>query len=328
MKLKNLSTTAQSLPEDLAQFRSDVLNGLHRSPKDIPCKYLYDERGSQLFDQICELQEYYPTRTELAILEQHASAMANQLGDNCLLIEYGSGSSLKTRLLLDRIAEDLAGYVPVDISREHLENSAETIARQYPGLQVLPVAADFTEPFEVPDVDPSPARRVAYFPGSTIGNFEPAAARNLLAGMAKLCGPGGGLLLGVDLKKDVHVLERAYNDASGVTAEFTLNLLRRMNQELGADFDLNRFEHTASWNDERGCVELFLVSTHDQEVHLAGERISFQAGERLRTERSHKYTVEEFSQLVAPIGWKVELIWTDEQNLFSVQYLTTTSITN
>lgn len=301
-------------------FLAEALRGLHETPRELPCKYLYDEHGSALFDRICELPEYYPTRTELAIMDAHADAMAAALGPRCLLVEYGSGSSAKTRDLLEHL-EDPAAYVPVDISREHLLRSAEELAKIFDRVPVIPVCADFTLPFEVPS-PPRPARRRAvYFPGSTIGNFTPARAAELLDGMRRVAGPGGGLLVGVDLRKDPALLERAYDDAQGVTAAFNRNLLTRMNRELGSDFDVAAFQHRAVWNEEDGRVEMHLVAREATEAHLGGETFHFAAGESICTEHSHKYTLEGFAGLGAEAGLRVETVWTDPQELFSVQWL-------
>src|SRR5512134_720665 len=223
------------LAPERASFLADVLAGLTRPQKTLPCKYFYDERGSALFERICQLPEYYPTRTELGILRRHAGAMAAALGPRCLLVEYGSGSSTKTTLLLERLEEPTA-YVPIDISREHLLRAAAALSARHPRLAVRPVCADFTRPFALPKL-PGALRRAAFFPGSTIGNFGPAEARKFLAQVAEQCGSGGLLLIGVDLRKPREILEPAYDDAEGVTAEFNRNLLRRINRELGADFD-------------------------------------------------------------------------------------------
>ncbi|HJZ93999.1 MAG TPA: L-histidine N(alpha)-methyltransferase [Gemmataceae bacterium] len=304
----------------LAQFRDDVLAGLSARPKTLPCKYLYDERGSQLFDRICGLPEYYPTRTELAILWRDAGAMAAELGPDCLLIEYGSGSSLKTPLLLERLRDPIA-YVPVDISREHLLASANAVAARFPNLEVLPVWADFSGEFQLPPTKRTERRRVVYFPGSTIGNFGPAEARRLMEGIARLCGPGGGFLVGVDLRKSVAILEPAYNDAAGVTAEFNLNLLVRINRELGADFDPDSFEHRAVFNSDESRIEMHLVSRRRQVVRVAGATFRFAAGETICTEHSYKYTPEAFRHLARAAGLELRRVWVDDAGLFSVQYL-------
>jgi dimethylhistidine N-methyltransferase len=293
---------------------------LSRPCKELPCKYFYDARGSQLFDAICEQPEYYLTRTELAILQRHTADMAEALGPRCLLIEYGSGSGLKTPLLLERL-HDPAAYVPVDISREHLLASAARLAERFGELEICPVWADFTAPFSVPVPAKHAQRRAVWFPGSTIGNFGPVEATRLLGGMASLCGPGGGLLLGVDLRKPAAVLEPAYNDAAGVTAEFNLNLLARINRELGADFDLTRFQHRAFFNDPESRIEMHLVSRGQQTVHVGGVSVPFADRENICTEHSYKYSREAFSGLAAAAGLEVRQVWTDSREFFSVQYL-------
>jgi dimethylhistidine N-methyltransferase len=304
----------------VARFRQDVLAGLRRRPKDLPCKYFYDGWGSKLFDTICEQPEYYLTRTELAIMRRHAAAMAEVLGPGCLLIEYGSGSGLKTPLLLECLAEP-AGYVPVDVCREHLLASAAALAERFTGLEVCPVWADFTEAFTVPATARPPRRRAVYFPGSTIGNFGPEEAVRLLQGIAELCGPGGGLLLGVDLHKPAAAVEPAYNDDAGVTAAFNLNLLARINRELGADFNLAAFEHKAFFDSANTRIEMHLVSRVCQTVHVGGATISFVEGESIRTEYSYKYSKEAFRGLADAAGLDVRQVWTDPGDLFSVQYL-------
>lgn len=307
--------------------RDEVLDGLRDTPKHLPSKLFYDERGSQLFDAICELDEYYPTRTEQAIMETHVEAMGEAIGPEALLVEYGSGSSMKTRILLDH-ADDLAGYVPIDISRDHLMQAAETIAARYPELDVLPVCADYTADYHLPEPAVSPERTVVYYPGSTIGNFTPEAARDFLAHIAGQVGPEGGLLIGVDLQKDEALLRAAYNDAKGVTATFNKNLLRRINRELDADFDLGRFRHEAIYNAGEGRIEMQLISEADQQVTVAGVDIPFATGERITTEYSYKYTVKGFAALAAAAGWSVEDVWTDADRLFSVQYAVQTAERN
>jgi dimethylhistidine N-methyltransferase len=303
------------------QFRADVLRGLRRPSKELPCKYFYDEAGSRLFEEICDLEEYYLTRTELKIMRRHAAEMAGLLGPDCLLIELGSGSSLKTRLLLDELPRP-AGYVPVDVSQELLLRTAQRLSASYPGLEVLPVCADFTGNFRLPVPEGHPARRVVYFPGSTLGNFGPPEAAELLSRMAGLCGRGGALLLGIDLQKDVGVLEAAYNDRRGVTAAFNLNLLARINRELGADFALDAFRHHAIYDRRLGCIEMHLISLRAQQVRLGDDVIRFAEGESIRTERSYKYNGEEFRAWVRRCGLGVEKVWLDEQKYFAVLYLT------
>jgi dimethylhistidine N-methyltransferase len=301
-------------------FQSEVLAGLRGEPKTLPCKWLYDERGSALFEAICELDEYYVTRTELGITRAHAAEMAAWLGPRCLLVEYGSGSGHKTRILLGAL-DDPVAYVPIDISRAALAASAAGLRAARPGLPVLPVCADYTADYVLPRPARRPRRTAVYFPGSTIGNFTPAQARRFLAHVAEACGPGGGLLIGVDLRKGRETLERAYDDAAGVTAAFNRNLLVRINRELGADFPVGRFRHVALWNADAGRVEMHLESEVAQEVRVAGERIRFAAGERIHTESSYKWRLEDFRALAAAAGWRLVRAWTDAEGLFSVQYL-------
>ena len=314
------SLTWTDLEPAREEFLRDVLEGLGSRPKTLPCKYFYDERGSKLFDEICDLPEYYPTRTERSIMKESVGEMAAAIGPDALIIEYGSGSSVKTRLLLD-VLESPVAYVPVDISRDHLLTTAALLADDYPAIEILPVCADFTAPFALPETQRPAARRVVYFPGSTIGNFTRARAIELLRNVAAECGKGGSLLIGVDLKKDRATLERAYDDSQGVTAEFNRNVLVRMNRELDADFDVSEFEHRAVWVEAPGRVEMHLVSQVDQTVHLDDERIEFQAGEHICTEHSHKYTLEGFASLAANAGFEVTNVWTDAAERFSVQLL-------
>ena len=306
---------------DLATFRAEVLTGLQSFEKTLPCKYFYDRRGSELFDQICGLPEYYPTRTEAGIMRDNAEEMAALFGPDCLLIEYGSGSSTKTRILLDHLPQ-LAGYVPMDISREHLHRTAAGLAAAYPHLDILPLCADYTADFALPAPRRLVRSRAVYFPGSTIGNFHRDQAETFLKQIAEVCGPGGGLLIGVDLKKSPQILEPAYNDAQGITAEFNLNLLHRMNAELGADFDLDQFAHYAFYNALAGRVEMHLMSLQSQMVHLGGVAIAFEEEETILTECSYKYSLPDFAALASAAGLAVRKIWTDSEQKFSVQYLT------
>ena len=314
---------------DRDAFRRDVLAGLARAQKSIPCKYFYDERGSALFERITETEEYYPTRTELAIMEAYVGEMAEAIGPRAVLIEYGSGSSRKTRVLLDALdpgahpARGLAAYVPIDISREHLLATADALRTAYSALPVLPVAADYTADFDLPDL-PSHAKRVVYFPGSTIGNFDRAQAANFLDHVAEVaCDTErtcGGLLIGVDLIKDRATLEAAYDDAAGVTTAFNLNLLDRINRELGGTFDTDAFRHRAVWNDEAERIETYLVSRRDQTARVDGVPFHFAEGEAVHTENSHKYTVESFARFAAEAGFVLRRHWTDADDLFSVLY--------
>jgi dimethylhistidine N-methyltransferase len=304
----------------LVRFRDDVWAGLGTPRKTLPCKYFYDARGSALFERICDLPEYYPTRTEISIMATHAGAMSERLGARCVLVEYGSGSSRKTRLLLDHL-RDPAGYVPIDISRTALADSARALRAAYPGLEVLPVCADYTAALEIPRTRTAAARRGVYFPGSTIGNFTPPQAQRFLAQMARVAGPGGALLVGVDLRKDRVTLERAYDDAAGVTAAFNRNLLARINRELGGDFALDRFAHRALYDEAAGRVEMHLVSTEAQTVRVGGRVFRFERGETIHTENSYKYGLAHFAALAAGAGLVVRDVWTDAADLFSVQLL-------
>lgn len=305
---------------DTSTFYDDVIGGLSQPSKTLPSRYFYDRRGSQLFDQICELDEYYVTRSELAIMKEFADEMAEQIGPGTMLIEYGSGSSIKTRLLLDHL-EETAAYVPVDISRKHLQICAADLSNAYPHIQVLPVCADFTQPFNLPIPEQTPTHCAVYFPGSTIGNFRPHEAINLLENIVHLCGTGGGLLIGIDLKKNIEKLHTAYNDREGITAEFNLNLLHRINRELDADFDVEHFRHQAIYNVEHGRIEMHLVSNQPQSVSIGENQIHFETGERICTEYSHKYTVEEFEALAAEVGLSLHKHWTDDENNFAVLHL-------
>jgi dimethylhistidine N-methyltransferase len=301
--------------------RAEVIAGLASPRKTLPCKLFYDERGSQLFDEICQCPEYYPTRTELGIMRKHGHEMARVMGPQTLLVEYGSGSSLKTRVLLDHLP-DAVGYVPIDISRNYLMHAARALAASYPQLPIRPVCADYTRPFWLPSFDDaSPARVVAYFPGSTIGNFEPEQALAFLKSVRTTCGRGSGLLIGVDLKKDPARLHSAYNDAAGVTAAFNLNLLRRINHNTGSNFDVSGFAHYAFYNPGLSRVEMHLISRRLQRVNLGeGQNFHFEQGESIHTESCHKYTLDSFAELAASAGYRHEAVWTDSPMWFSVQY--------
>ncbi len=308
------------LGPERSEFMAEVLAGLSRPRKTLPTRFLYDERGSRLFDQICELEEYYPTRTEIGIMQSRGKEMAAHLGPDLMLIELGSGSSIKTRLLLSAL-ERPAAYVPVDISRDHLVRTAEALDQEFPNLEVLPVCADFTNPFEIPEPNRPARRRCVYFPGSTIGNLVDRSAVRLLSRMREVTGDDGHVLIGVDLDKDPAILERAYDDARGVTAAFNLNLLRRINRELGADFDLEAFRHRAVYARAEQRIEMYLVSTRPQVVTLAGRLFPFDADEPILTEYSHKYTLPRFATLAAEAGLHVHQVWTDPTPLFSIQLL-------
>lgn len=310
----------QAQPITDHQFLRDVLAGLTQSPKTLPCKYFYDEIGSQLFDQICELEEYYPTRTELQIMEEAADEMVAAFGPACVLVEYGSGSSWKSRLLLDRL-DERSTYVPVDISREHLQQTVMQLEHQYPDLNIQPVCADFTKPFDLPPLPAYAGRKIGYFPGSTIGNFAPERAIDLLRQICDVVTPDGGLLIGVDLPKSPEILEAAYDDAQGVTAQFNLNLLERINRELDADIPVGLFEHHARFNRQKSRVEMHLVSTEAQTITIEGVEIDFAEGESIHTENSHKFSLRVFEDLADRAGFHVDRVWTDSEILFSVQFL-------
>lgn len=309
---------------ETGDVREEVLEGLRRQPKELSPKFFYDERGSELFAAITELPEYYPTRTELSILRERAGEIAKLLGPDCELIEYGSGNSTKVRILLDAL-EGQPTYVAIDISRDHLLASAEALAADYPDIDVIAVCADYTQPFPLPETRHHVNERAVFFPGSTIGNFPRSKAREFLRNTAAEVGEGGLLLIGVDLKKDPVRLEAAYDDAAGVTAEFNLNMLRRINEALDADFALDGFRHVALYNEDLGRIEMHLESLREQTVHVAGEAISFAAGERIHTESSHKFTVEQFQALAAECGFTSVHCWTDDEQLFSVHLLCATA---
>jgi dimethylhistidine N-methyltransferase len=304
----------------LERFRREVLHGLRSDPRTLPCKYFYDERGSELFERICNLPEYYITRTELAVMRRHAAEMAALIGENARIIEFGSGSSQKTQVLLDH-ARCPAAYVPVDISPVPLRESLPRLSARYWGLEILPVCADFTQRFYPPRPVRTPRRTVIYFPGSTIGNFSPRRTERLLRRMARLAGSLGGLVIGVDLRKPASILEPAYNDASGVTREFNLNLLARINRELDADFDLSLFLHRAVYNEAAGRIEMHLISRRPQSVQVGECSFELARGSRIRTECSYKYEVAAFALLARRAGWQLRRVWTDEQNWFGVLYL-------
>lgn len=300
-----------------ADFFAEVIEGLSLCPKLIPPKFFYDERGSQLFEQITGLPEYYPTRTEQGILKENVQEIARIVGRSCLLVEPGSGNCEKVRLLLDVLQPQ--AYVPMDISRDHLRKAAINLSSDYPWLDVHAACIDFTQPLDLSFCPPD-SQRVAFFPGSSIGNFEPDNAVGFLAQVVQAVGPRGGMLIGVDLKKDRRILDAAYNDAAGVTAQFNLNLLQRINSELDADFDLNHFEHYAFYNEQKGRIEMHLISKSQQTVHIDQHTFEFFKGESIHTENSYKYTIEEFQSLAIRAGFVPVYLWTDANALFSVQY--------
>ncbi|HEX9997470.1 MAG TPA: L-histidine N(alpha)-methyltransferase [Abditibacterium sp.] len=305
-----------SLHHERENFRRDVLDGLSGDEKSLPCKWFYDARGSQLFDEICELPEYYPTRVETRIMEANGAEMAELLGENLILIEPGAGSSLKTRILLRHLRAPSA-YFPIDISREHLEASAADLGRDFPSLLICPVVADYTQRVDLP-LDDTDKPRAIYFPGSTIGNFWPDEAVSFLQKMRAVAST---LLIGVDTRKDPAILRAAYNDSAGVTAQFNLHLLERINAELGGDFDLPNWRHRAIWNDGASRIEMQLVSQNAQNVRIAGQNFDFAVDEVITTEHCHKYSPASFEALAKRANWRVEQVWSDADSLFSVQLL-------
>lgn len=311
----------QDLEPSLEEFRLEVIRGLSQSQKTLPCKFLYDRRGSEIFDRICDLPEYYPTRTELHILRRHAGEIAARLGPEVRLVEFGSGAGTKIRLLLTALDRP-AAYLPVDISRDHLVAANADLARSFPDLSIAPVCADYTEPFALPELAGVHYRTTAgFFPGSTIGNFTRAEAVGFLSAARNLLGAGAVMIVGVDLVKDLDVLLAAYDDNAGVTAAFNLNLLRRINRELGGTFELSHFRHEARWNAELERIEMHLVSLRKQEVAIGARRFRFQEGETIHTESSHKYRLDGFRKLAREAGFDPIEVWTDEKKLFSVHAL-------
>ena len=300
-----------------SDFVQEALEGLLTSPKAISPKFFYDETGSRLFDAICKTADYYPTRTETGIVKDNVEDIARHLGRGCLLVEPGSGNSAKVRELLEAVKPH--SYLPMDISKAFLRKEAEKLAAEFPWLNVHAVCSDFTVSMDIP-IYPAGVRRVAFFPGSSIGNFDPAAASNFLSDVHNMVGKGGGLLIGVDLKKDTAQLNAAYNDSEGVTARFNKNLLTRMNREIDANFDLEKFKHHAFYNEALGRIEMHLVSEEAQTVQAAGASIAFEKDESIHTECSYKYTVEEFQAVARAANFEAEAVWTDEKNWFSLQY--------
>ena len=296
-----------------------VMKGLTGVRKELPSKLFYDKRGSILFDEITRLAEYYPTRTEMQILENNIVEIGALLGEGTVLIELGSGSSRKIRLLLDNIP-GLAAYVPIDISKEHLLTSSANLSNDYPDLEILPLVADYTQEFNLPEINKPYDHISAFYPGSTIGNFKPEDAKSFLHRISDIIGRNGGMIIGVDLKKDKETLEAAYNDSRGVTAEFNLNILRHINNETGSDFNTENFQHLAFYNSDAGRIEMHLISKINQKISLNGSLIELKKDEDILTEYSYKYTSEEFESLIDEF-FEVRNVWTDSKNLFSIQYL-------
>jgi dimethylhistidine N-methyltransferase len=322
MSAQPVRATFHDFAPEPESFRDCVIAGLSRRQKEIPCRFLYDERGSELFEAICETPEYYPTRTETAILAGCAGEIASLMGPHCQLVEFGSGSSRKVRLLLSAFDRP-SSYVAIEISREALQQAADDVAALFPKIDVRAVCADYMEPLDLVEIpEPKNGRRLGFFPGSTIGNLDRPGAVAFLRRCRRVVGPNGAMLVGVDLKKDPRLLHAAYNDAAGITASFTMNLLTRMNRELDADFDLAKFVHDASYNPVEGKVEIFIRSLADQVVAIAGARFHFRRGEGIHTEDSCKYSIAEFQSLANRAGFGASGVWTDPGQLFSIHLLT------
>ncbi len=299
-------------------FRKEVLDGLSQQPKRIAPKFFYDSRGSELFDAICALPEYYPTRTEIDILKDHAAQIASLTGPNCRLIEFGSGNSHKVRLLLETLRP--AAYLPMDIACDQLSQAAQALADIYPWLEVHATCIDFSRHFVIPPIS-GVGRKLAFFPGSSIGNFEPDDTIVFLRDVARTVEPDGALLIGVDLKKDPRVLHAAYNDVPGITAQFNLNLLTRINRELDGNFVLENFAHLAFYNQAHGRIEMHLTSLQDQDIRIGDDSFHFARGEHMHTENSYKYDITEFQDIARKAGFEPTAVWTDPGHLFSVHYL-------
>lgn len=308
------------LQPDRARITADILHGLSQHPRQLPSKYFYDARGSQLFEQITRQPEYYPTRTELQLLQQVSAEIARAVGPHLHVVELGSGSGRKTELLLHALADPVA-YTPIEISRAALLDSVARLAEALPEIEMLPVCADFTRPVTLPEPQREPARRLLFFPGSTLGNFDHDDAVALLDAMRQTMGPTGLALIGIDLHKHPALIEAAYNDAAGVTAAFTLNLLRRLNREIGSDFDLDGFVHRARYSVPRLRIETELVSRCAQRVHVAGRAFDFADGEAMTVEYSHKYTDAAFGALIAEAGLRVRMQWNADAPAFGLRLL-------
>lgn len=296
----------------------EVLTGLKQEQKMLPSKFFYDERGSQLFDEITELEEYYPTRTERKILEDNVGEIEEFLGERVLLVEPGSGSSSKTKILLKNM-NNICCYIPMDISGDYLYKIADELRGEFPEISIIPLSADYTKPFELPESSPD-ARKVVFYPGSTIGNFKLEKVEQFLKVIHDIVEEDGAFLIGADLQKDIFVLEDAYNDSKGITADFNKNLLVHLNREIGTQFDTDLFEHRAIWNEEKGRIEMHLFVIKSHSVMVGEEMIEFEKGESIHTENSHKYTLNSFSEMVSD-WFEVKKVWTDEKDYFSLQYL-------
>jgi len=312
MKIQNIEIDEELLLEE-------VIAGLSKPQKTLPSKLFYDERGSLLFDEITRLDEYYLTRTEIKIMRDNIYEIASYIGEKKILVELGSGSNIKIRLLIDHLP-DLAAYIPVDISEEHLIKSSRALKNDYPGLEIHPIITDYSKWFSIPEINKRYNGVEAFYPGSTIGNFTPEEVKDFLGRISTICGQNSGLLIGVDLKKDKQILLKAYNDSKGITAEFNLNILRHINNIFDADFNVNNFHHCAIYNEVFSRIEMHLVSDKVQTVTVRKNKFTFDKSERIITEYSYKYSLDDFAELVKYI-YKVEKVWLDENKFFSVQFL-------
>ena len=318
----NLQLALPPAPDnDPGSMLSEVLAGLNATPKRLPSKFFYDARGSQLFESICEQPEYYLTRTEIDIMRSNGAEISGVLGENVRLVEFGSGNGIKTHLLLQSLI-DPAAYLPVEISGSALDESVAALRTEFPDLPVVPLVGDFTKPLQLPKGPPHTSRTVVYFSGSTLGNFDQTEALDILRNIRAEVGHKGGALIGIDLKKDVAELEAAYNDQAGVTAAFTLNMLRHLNAAVGANFEENQFEHHARYDMENGRIETNIISLNDQVVAVHGRRFRFAASESMLVEYSHKYSIDEFGQMALRAGMRVSTCWTDPLKRFAVVFLT------
>jgi len=315
--MQTITQAADAMQDD---FATEVLSGLSRRPRAIPCRFLYDARGSELFERITELEDYYPTRTEIGLLERHAPDIAELAGAGVAIVEFGSGSSRKTEILIAALPA-LAAYVAIDISAAALSEAATRLRARFPELEVVTVTGDFNDAMDLP-ASLAATRKLGFFPGSTIGNLGNEEAISFLSNARERLGPDGALLLGVDLKKPESILVPAYDDSEGVTAAFNLNLLTRINRELGGSFDLTKFAHEAIYNAEAGRVEIYITSREDQEVTVLGQSFAFAPGERIHTENSHKYAIEDITAMAEAAGWTHARAWVDDDNLFSLNMLT------
>ena len=314
--IRSIRISEQNDGDGLHEFEAAVIDGLSKLTKSLPCRFFYDERGSQLFEAITALPEYYPTRTEIGILREHAAEIVASIPGNAVLLEFGSGSSTKTEFLLEHCPPTVT-YVPIDVSPSALDEAKQRLARRFPALAVSPVIGSFTDPIDLP-AHLRNRPRMGFFPGSTIGNWTPGAALALLRSFRNVLKMNGRMIVGVDLKKDAQTLVRAYNDSAGITAAFNLNILARINRELGSAIDISTFRHEAVYDPRQGRIEMHLVSTVEQTIAICGRRFHVRAGERIHTENSYKYTVSEFQELARRAGWLTGRLWTDAGSQFSI----------